>query len=141
MNKSRRYSELIKIPTFEERFEYLKLDGRVAAETFGYSRYLNQVLYRSEIWKKCRRDIIIRDLGYDLGIEDRPIIGKILVHHMNPITLEEVERRDPSIFDPEYLITVSLDTHNAIHYGTDDFIAVSKIATREPNDTCPWKRR
>ncbi len=140
MRKTRTYSELIKLPTFEERFEYLRLDGKVSAETFGFDRYINQILYRSAEWKRCRRKIVLRDLGCDLGIEDRPIGGKILVHHMNPITLAEAEARDSSIFNPEYLITVSLDTHNAIHYGDLNLITPTNVITREPNDTCPWKR-
>lgn len=134
------YSELITLPTFEERFEYLKLDGRVGYETFGYDRYLNQILYNSYDWKnRCRRDIIIRDNGCDLGCEGFEIFGKILVHHINPITVEDVLNRNPIVFDPENLISTTHNTHNAIHYGDIDLLTIRPIE-RTKNDTCPWKR-
>lgn len=135
---TRRYSELKKLQTFEERFEYLKLGGEVGKDTFGVDRYLNQNFYRSREWKRARRDVIARDYGRDLGIEGRDIYDHIIIHHMNPITIEDVENRDPKIFDPEYLICVSHDTHNAIHYGDGSKLA-KDYHPRTPNDTCPWK--
>lgn len=136
---TRRYSELIKLPTFEERFQYLKLDGTVGASTFGFDRYLNQVFYRSPEWKKLRNEIILRDNGCDLGMEGYEIHGQpIIIHHMNPITAEEIEHRDSTIFDPEFLITTVLNTHNAIHYG-DESLLPKKPVMRTPNDTCPWR--
>lgn len=140
MNTSiKTYSECMKLPTFLERFEYLKIGGSVGAETFGYDRYLNQTLYRSYEWKRFRNDIIIRDLGCDLVCHDRQIYGKILIHHINPLTPADVLRRDPKIFDPENVICVSLDTHNAIHYGDTDLLFTG-LAERTKNDTCPWKQ-
>lgn len=135
----RTYSELIKLPTFEERFQYLKLDGAVGASTFGYDRYLNQVFYRSPEWKKLRNEIIVRDNACDLGMEGYEIHGQsIIIHHMNPITAEEIEHRDSTILDPEFLITTVLNTHNAIHYG-DESLLPKKPVMRTPNDTCPWR--
>lgn len=136
---TRCYSELITLPTFIERFRYLKLDGSVGMDTFGHDRWLNQVLYRSPEWKRFRNGIIIRDNGCDLGCEDRPIFGKILIHHINPLTIEDVLNRDPKIFDEENVISTILLTHNAIHYG-DESILYQDPITRQPNDTCPWKR-
>ena len=136
---TRCYSELITLPTFIERFRYLKLDGSIGMDTFGHDRWLNQVLYRSPEWKRFRNGIIIRDNGCDLGCEDRPIFGKILIHHINPLTIEDVLRRDPKIFDEENVISTILLTHNALHYG-DESILYQDPITRQPNDTCPWKR-
>lgn len=135
----RTYSELITIPTFIERFRYLKIGGTIGEDTFGYDRYLNQILYRSEEWKRFRRDIIIRDNGCDLACDNYEIIGNILVHHINPITVEDVLRRDPKIFDPENVISTSLNTHNAIHYG-DESLLITEPIIRTKNDTCPWRR-
>ena len=118
--KIRTYSELMKYDTFLERFRYLKLDGQVGRDTFGFDRYLNQVLYNCNEWKEARRETIIRDSGCDLGIEGREIHKGIIVHHMNPITVEDVLRRNPKIFDTEFLITTVLRTHNAIHYSNED---------------------
>lgn len=134
----RTYSNLILLPSFEERFRYLQLDGRVGEETFGFDRYLNQVFYRSPEWKAIRREVIIRDNGCDLGAEGFDIHGRILIHHMNPITLEDIERRRDYILDPEYLICVSHNTHNAIHYGDESLLITAPIE-RTANDTCPWK--
>lgn len=134
----RTYSELMKLPTFEERFEYLKLDGAIGRETFGFDRYLNQKFYRSKEWKDLRREIIIRDNGCDLAIPDREIFGKIIVHHMNPIVVEDIEDFD-YILDPEYLITTFIQTHNAIHYGDESILAPSSIVERSKNDTCLWR--
>lgn len=133
------YSELITLPTFEERFEYLKLEGSVGIDTFGYNRYLNQALYRSAEWKRLRRDIIIRDSGCDLGCEGFEIYGRVLIHHINPITVDDVIKRTPTIFDPDNLICVSHDTHNAIHYGDIGLLTIAPVE-RTKNDTCPWRR-
>lgn len=133
------YSEAISLPTYLERFEYLKIGGRVGAETFGHDRYINQILYRSAEWKRFRRTMIIRDNGCDLACNDREIHGLIILHHINPLTVEDVLNRDPKIFDPENVICVSLDTHNAIHYGDADLL-LTEFTTRTKNDTCPWRR-
>ena len=136
----RTYSELLTLPTFEERFEYLKLGGRVGYETFGYDRYLNQILYNSYEWKyNTRRKIILRDNGCDLGCDGFEIFGKILVHHINPITVDDVLNRRPIVFDPENLISTTHNTHNAIHYGDVDLLTIGPIE-RTKNDTCPWKQ-
>jgi hypothetical protein len=134
------YSELIALPTFEERFRYLKLDGRIGEETFGFDRHLNQMVYqRSPKWKKARDLVIIRDNGCDLGVEGHEIYGKIIVHHMNPITLEDILNDRDWIYDPEFLISTIHNTHNAIHYG-DERLLVTAPTVRTKNDTCPWKR-
>lgn len=139
MKTIKTYSELITLPTFEERFAYLQLDGRVGEDTFGFDRYLNQYLYqRNPKWKAARNQVIIRDNGCDLGIEGREIHGKIIVHHMNPITIEDLERESEFIFDPEYLICVTHNTHNAIHYGDQDLLMKGPIV-RTKNDTCLWR--
>ena len=134
----RTYSELITIPTFEERFEYLQLKGSVGKDTFGYDRYLNQVLYRSPEWKRLRNQIIIRDCGCDLACDGYDIYGKVLIHHLNPITVEDVLARSRKVFDPDNLVCVSHNTHNAIHYGDMDLLATGPII-RTKNDTCPWR--
>lgn len=131
------YSELIKLKTFDERFEYLQLNGLVGEETFGYSRYLNQLLYRSMDWRNLRKSIIIRDNGCDLGVPNYDISGKVLVHHINPISLKDIEDRNPLIYDMNNLITVSFMTHQAIHYG-DKNLLFDPIE-RKPNDMCPWR--
>lgn len=138
METTRRYSDLKRFDNFEDRYEYLKLTGEVGATTFGFDRYLNQMLYHSPQWKKARRDVIIRDNGCDLGVEGRDLHSKIIIHHMNPITVEDVENMDPKIFDPEFLICVSQKTHNAIHYGDKSQLA-KEYEPRRPGDTCPWK--
>ena len=132
------YSELITIPTFEERFEYLQLKGSVGKDTFGYDRYLNQVLYRSPEWKRLRNQIIIRDNGCDLACDGYDIYGKVLIHHLNPITVEDVLARSRKVFDPDNLVCVSHNTHNAIHYGDVDLLVTGPII-RTKNDTCPWR--
>ena len=139
MKMNRTYSELIKLPTFLDRFRYLQLGGQVGVETFGYDRYLNQMLYRTTEWKRFRNEIIIRDNGCDLACEGYEIVGKILVHHINPISVEDVLLRDPKVFDPENVISTTLNTHNAIHYG-DESLLITEPIERKPNDTCPWKR-
>lgn len=134
------YSELITLPTFEERYHYLKLGGVVGEETFGYDRYLNQVFYSSKEWKTFRRDIIVRDMGCDLGIEDREIGRTILIHHMNPITLADIHQRNLDVLlNPENVVCTSLNTHNAIHYGDESLLVLAPIE-RSRNDTCPWRR-
>lgn len=135
----RTYTELIQIPTFLERFQYLKLNGHVGEELFGYSRYLNQVFYQSERWKKTRRGIILRDHGRDLGMEDHEIFGTVHVHHMNPLTLQQIKSNDPCLIDPEQLICVSERTHRAITLG-DESLLPQELIERKPNDTCPWKQ-
>lgn len=131
------YSELITLPTFEERFEYLKLSSKVAEETFGFDRYLNQVFYRSARWKSTRNKIIIRDEGCDLGIPDRPIQGKIFIHHMNPILLEDIESNSDFLLNPEYLICAAFETHNAVHYG-DENLLILVPQERTKGDTKLW---
>ena len=134
----RTYSELITIPTFEERFEYMQLKGSVGKDTFGYDRYLNQVLYRSPEWKRLRNQIIIRDGGCDLACDGYDIYGKVLIHHLNPITVDDVLARSRKVFDPDNLVCVSHNTHNAIHYGDMDLLVTGPII-RTKNDTCPWR--
>lgn len=136
--KRKRYSDLIKYKTFMERFNYLKMQGRVAEETFGLERQLNQTLYRSPEWKKVRRDILVRDSGCDLGIDGREISDQPIIHHINPITVKDILERNECLFDPENLITVSKMTHNAIHYGDENLMQMD-IQERRPGDTCPWK--
>ena len=133
------YSELITIPTFIERYRYLKIGGRVGADTFGHDRYLNQILYHSGEWLDFRDEIIIRDNGCDLAHPEFELHDRILIHHINPITVEDVLRRDPKIFDPENVISTCLNTHNAIHYGDESRLMLLPI-TRTKNDTCPWRR-
>lgn len=133
------YLECIQLPTFLDRYRYLQIGGFVGKETFGYDRYLNQILYRTAEWKHFRRDMILRDNGCDLGCEGYEIFGNILVHHINPIMVEDVVNRNPCIFDPNNVICTSLNTHNAIHYG-DETNLITEPVVRKPNDTCPWKR-
>ena len=135
----RTYSELITLPTFEERFKYLRLSGKVGEETFGFDRYLNQTFYNSEEWKSIRDFVIIRDGGCDLGIPDREIYGRILVHHMNPIRQEDILRRSKFLLDPEFLISTMKSTHDAIHYS-DESLLILEPVERTKNDTCPWRR-
>ena len=134
----RTYSELITLPTFMERYKYLRIGGTVGTDTFGFDRYLNQVFYKSEEWKSIRRHVIIRDCGCDLGIEGHEIHERILIHHINPISEEDILDRSDFLLNPEYLISTSHRTHNAIHYG-DDSILIDVPLERRKNDTCPWK--
>ena len=134
----RTYSELITIPTFEERYKYLKIGGKVGEETFGFERYLNQEFYKSTEWQSIRRQVIVRDLGCDLGIEGREIHGKIIVHHMNPITIDDIVSASDFLLNPEYLICTLKSTHDAIHYG-DESLLIKAPVERMKNDTCPWK--
>ena len=135
----RTYSELITLPTFEERFRYLQLEGKVGEDTFGHDRYLNQMFYTSDEWRRIRRDVIVRDNGCDLGIQDREIHGLIIIHHMNPITVEDIINRSEFLLNPEYLISTVKNTHDAIHFS-DERILITDPIERRPNDTCPWKR-
>lgn len=133
------YSELLRLPTFEERFRYLQLcDGRVGEDTFGFDRYLNQQFYRSKEWKRLRDELIIRDNGCDLGIDGREIYGRIIIHHMNPITKNDLIDQTEFLMNPEYLICTTHNTHNAIHYG-DESLLITEPIERSKNDTCPWK--
>ena len=132
------YNECIKFKTFDERFAYLQLHGLVGEETFGYSRYLNQILYRSPEWKSLRQQIVMRDNGCDLAMDGYEVCGKILIHHINPISLQDIEERNPKVFDMNNLITVSFMTHQAIHYGSKDLLLLDPVE-RRPNDQCPWR--
>lgn len=136
----RTYSELITLPTFKERFNYLRLDGRVGLETFGHDRYLNQILYNSPEWRNLRSRIVTRDCGRDLACEGYDIYGQVLVHHINPITVKDILDRNPMVFDPENLITTVHNTHNAIHYGDESLLTTEPII-RYKDDTCPWNRQ
>lgn len=136
----RTYSELITLPKFEERYEYLKLNGVVGEETFGFNRYLNQEFYqRDKEWLRIRDYVIIRDQGCDLGIEGREIRGKIIVHHMNPITKDDLLKRTEFLLNPEYLICTLKSTHDAIHYGDENLLMKGPVE-RKANDTCPWRK-
>lgn len=134
-----RYSELKRLKTFEERYEYLRLGGLIGESTFGFERFLNQALYRSQQWRLLRNQIILRDDGCDLGVPGYDIHDKIIIHHMNPLTKEQLHEPDDSMFDPEFLICVSMNTHNAIHYGDASLLPRGPVV-RRPNDTCPWKQ-
>lgn len=136
--KIRTYSELSKLPTFKERFEYLKLDGSVGEDTFGFDRWLNQQFYKTIEWKRIRRDVIIRDLGCDLGLDGYDIQGKIYIHHMNPISKADIVDRSEFLLNPEYLICCTFETHQAIHYGNYDMLPKDPVI-RTKNDTCPWR--
>jgi hypothetical protein len=138
MRTIKTYSELIEIPAFEDRFEYAKLGGTVGEETFGGHRYLNQMLYKSRDWKTTRREVMLRDDGYDLAHEDYPIAGNVYIHHLNPITIDDILEKRDCVFDPEFLISTSLNTHNAMHYGDKDILVKGPVI-RTKNDTCPWR--
>jgi len=135
---TRSYTELSRLSSFEERFEYLKLLGTVGESTFGFDRYLNQQFYLSPEWRAIRDRVIARDLGCDLGVEGFEVHGRILIHHINPITVDDIVNRNPKVFDPENLILTSHNTHNAIHYGDEDLLIRAPIE-RSKYDTCPWK--
>lgn len=138
MKTIKTYSELITLQTFEDRFNYLQLRGEVGKSTFGHNRYLNQILYNSPEWRRFRNEIIIRDNGCDLACDGYEIYGKALIHHINPITVEDIVNRNPMVFDPENVITTVHSTHNAIHYGDESLLPKSPIE-RKQNDTCPWR--
>lgn len=135
----RTFSELSQLLSFEDRYRYLRMDGRVGLETFGFDRYMNQVFYKSKEWKLVRDFVIVRDQGCDLGVHGREIGGRIIIHHMNPITQMDLVSASDFLLNPEYLICTSQDTHNAIHYGADISLS-GTIVERTPNDTCPWKK-
>lgn len=132
----RTYDELMSLRTFDERYDYLKLNGKVSDLTFGFDRYMNQVFYKSPIWLKTRRDIIVRDLGCDLGLEGYEIYKGIIVHHMNPISIDDILNNTDYLLNKNYLISTCLRTHNAIHYGN---LSPNIITERNRGDTCPWK--
>lgn len=134
----RTYQDLLTFQTFEERFKYLKLYGKVGEDTFGFDRVFNQMFYRSKEWKQLRNDIIVRDLGCDLGIEGREILNSPVIHHMNPISIDDIRNSTEFLLNPNYLITVTSNTHRAIHYGDESMLILDPI-DRHPNDTCPWK--
>lgn len=138
METIRCYSELILLPTFKERFQYLRLDGVVGQETFGFDRYMNQFFYKSVEWKRTRNFVISRDLGCDLGVEGFEISGTVIIHHMNPISPVDIRSRSDLLLDPEYLITTIHNTHQAVHYG-DEALLITAPVPRTRNDTCPWK--
>lgn len=138
MTTIKTYSELSRLTTFEDRYEYLRLNGLVGESTFGFDRYMNQVFYRSQRWKSVRDYVIIRDNGCDLGVEGYEIRGRILIHHMNPITIEDIEKESDFLLDPEFLIATTHNTHNAIHYGDAGLLITTPIE-RTKNDTCPWR--
>lgn len=135
----RTYSELSQLATFEERYRYLRLGGRVGKETFGFDRWINQMFYKDPEWLKVRDIVIMRDNGCDLGIEGREIYSRIIVHHMNPITKVDILDRSKFLLDPEYLISTVKNTHDAIHYG-DESLLITLPIERSKNDTCPWRR-
>lgn len=134
----RTYSELSKLASFKERYLYLQLNGSVGSDTFGFDRYINQAFYRSLEWKRIRNEVIVRDNGCDLGVEGYEIHGRIYIHHMNPIMLRDIMDRSDYLLNPEYLITTTHDTHNAIHYGDENLLTIEPVE-RRMNDTCPWK--
>lgn len=133
------YNELIHIPTFEERYRYLRLSGSVGEETFGFRRWLNQEFYHSDEWKRFRDKIIIRDGGCDLAVDGFEIYSSIIIHHLNPITYDDILNRNPCVFDPNNVVCTKLSTHNAIHYG-DEILLPKTPVERIKNDTCPWRR-
>ena len=141
MMNDKSYSEMIAMSEFDDRFRYAKLDGQVGIDTFGFDRYLNQQFYRSKEWKRLRDQIIIRDNGCDLGVPGHEISGKIYIHHLNPLSPEDITESTEKLFDPDNLVCVSAETHNAIHYGDESILEKNKIVERSPGDTCPWKRR
>ena len=136
--KLRTYTELLRLSTFEARFAYLKLHSVVGRATFGYDRWINQRFYTSGEWKKVRNDIILRDNGCDLGIEDRQIFDRIIIHHMNPMTPDDIKQGRQEILDPEFLVSTTLNTHNAIHFG-DESLLPRQFVERRPGDTKLWR--
>lgn len=136
----RTYSDLSRLNTFEDRYQYLKLNGAVGEETFGFDRFINQNFYKSPEWKTVRDFVIVRDNGCDLGVDGYEIRGKIFIHHMNPILPKDIETRSEFLLDPEYLISTTHPTHNAIHYG-DESLLIQTPIERSKNDTCPWRHK
>lgn len=138
--RNKTYSELKQLNSFEERYKYLKLHGEVGKDTFGFDRYFNQKFYKSKEWKNVRNAVIVRDSACDLGIPGREINGPVYIHHMNPINIDDISESTEYLLNPEYLICVSQETHNAIHYGNLDYTKKQEVVDRTPNDTCPWKK-
>lgn len=136
----RTYSELVKLQTFEERYQYLRLGGQVGDETFGCDRYLNQAFYKSKEWLHIRDEVILRDLGCDLGIPGREIFKRVIIHHMNPLSKTDIIDRTDFLLNPEYLICTTKRTHDAIHYSDDSILILDILPERSANDTCPWRR-
>lgn len=136
--KTKCYSELLRFNTLLDRYRYLKLDGDLGSSTFGFDRYLNQRFYKLKEWKLTRSKVIVRDLGCDLGIEGLEVVGSVIIHHMNPVSIDDVKNHNPILFDPDFLITTQLSTHNAIHYGDESLLVSEKIIERSPNDTKLW---
>ena len=139
LKMNRNYNELIQLSSFEDRYRYLRLDGKIGVDTFGFDRVFNQKFYHSKEWKKVRDQVIVRDNGCDLGIRDRPIAGRIYIHHMNPITMDDIKDTSEYLLNPNYLICTSLITHEAIHYGNEHLLP-AEPKERSRNDTCPWKK-
>lgn len=139
MNK-KTYSELIQIPSYIERYRYLRIGGKAGEITFGNERYLNQLLYKSSDWRSFRRAIILRDNGCDMAFEDYEIRGPILIHHINPITVDDILDRNDCVFDPDNVISVSKITHNAIHYGSEELLSIDEVVERQPGDTIFWRK-
>lgn len=137
----RSYSELISLPTFEERFKYLMTHSKVGDSTFGHDRYLNQQFYTSYEWRRIRDFVIVRDKGCDLAVLDRCILGKIIIHHMNPLTIDDINNSSDFLLNPEYLICVSKETHDAIHFGDERYLTTKTFVERKPDDTAPWKKK
>lgn len=140
MTNIRTYSELVRLPTFKQRYEYLRLGGSVGEDTFGFDRYLNQIFYKSKEWNRIRDQVIIRDHGCDLGLDGYEINDRILIHHMNPITKADILERTEFLLNPDYLISTMKRTHDAIHYGTHESLTDVFVIERTKNDTCPWRR-
>lgn len=134
----RTYTEMISFDSFYDRFNYLNLSGQVGKDTFGYDRYLNQAFYKSVEWQRLRNEIIMRDEGCDLAHPDYQIVGRVYIHHLNPVTKKDVLNRSNLLLNPEFLVCVSYDTHQAIHYGDENLLQPDLII-RRPNDTCPWR--
>ena len=139
--KIRTYSELIQLSTFEDRFAYLKLNGSIGEETFGFDRWLNQTFYKGKEWRRIRRDVIVRDYGCDLGLKGYEVQGLIIVHHMNPIRIEDIVNVSEYLMNPDYLISTAVLTHKAIHYGNKNILRLLPVypVERKPNDMCPWR--
>lgn len=136
----RSYKELVKLDNYEDRYLYLLLGDKIGEDTFGFDRYLNQTFYKSTEWRHLRNEIIIRDNGCDLGMSGFDIYGKIIIHHMNPIRKNDILNATDYLMNPDFLICVSMDTHNAIHYGDKNYLDRFKDISRSPNDTCPWRK-
>lgn len=136
--KIKSYSEMIQFDSLIDRYRYLKLNGELGSSTFGFDRYLNQQFYKLKEWKLVRAKVIVRDLGCDLGIEGLEIVCPVIIHHMNPISIDDVKNKNPILLDPEYLISTQLNTHNAIHYGDESLLISEKLIERRPNDTKLW---